>query len=236
MILNESAAKLMGLKDPIGEIVKDGDNEYHVVGLIRDFVLESPYHPTDPMAILGAKSWFNVVHIRFNNNKSIAQNLKATETIFKKYNREYPFEYRFVDEQYARKFDDEKRTATLAGLFASLAIFISCLGLFGLAAYMAENRVKEIGVRKVLGATVTNITALLSRDFLKLVIISICISSPVAWYAMHSWLKDFPYRIEISWWVFALAGILAVVVALTTVSFQAIKAALSNPIKSLRTE
>jgi ABC-type antimicrobial peptide transport system permease subunit len=236
MILNESAAKIMGLKDPIGETVRDGDQDYHVIGLIRDFVLQSPYHPTEPMAILGAKAWFNVIHIRFNNNRSTAENLKATERIFKKYNKEYPFEYHFVDEEYAKKFEDGQRIATLAGLFASLAIFISCLGLFGLAAYMAENRVKEIGVRKVLGATVTSITTLLSKDFLKLVIISICISSPLAWYAMHSWLKDFPYRIDISWWVFALAGILAIVVALTTVSFQAVKAALANPVKSLRTE
>ena len=141
-----------------------------------------------------------------------------------------------MDEQYANKFNDEKRTETLAGLFAALAIIISCLGLFGLASYMAEVKTKEIGIRKVLGASVSGITFLLSVDFLKLVFISFCIAAPVAWYAMSNWLDGYSYRINLHWWMFALAGILSIAIAFATVSFQAIRAALANPIKSLRTE
>jgi ABC-type antimicrobial peptide transport system permease subunit len=188
------------------------------------------------MVIQGGKGWFNVMHIKLNPANSTAENLKKAESIFKKYNPEYPFDYQFIDEEYARKFEDEKRTGTLTGLFAGLTIFISCLGLFGLAAYMAQNRIKEIGIRKVLGASVTNITTLLSKDFLKLVIVSLVIASPVAGYVMYKWLQDFPYRVHIGWWVFAVAGIAAVSIALVTVSFQAIKAATANPVKNLRTE
>jgi len=141
-----------------------------------------------------------------------------------------------VDEEYAKKFHDEKRTGTLACLFAGLTIFISCLGLFGLATYMAENRIKEIGVRKVLGASVINITRLLSKDFLKLVLIALAIAVPISWWAMHSWLQDFPYRVNIEWWVFVSAGMLSLLIALLTVSYQSIKAGLANPVKSLRTE
>jgi len=236
VILNESAAKAMGFKDPIGQIVKDNDINWHVVGVIKDFILQSPYYPLKPMVIEGSKGWFNTMHIKLNPQNSTAQNLKKAEAIFKKYNPEYPFEYKFIDEEYATKFEDEKRTATLTALFEGLTIFISCLGLFGLAAYMAQNRIKEIGVRKVLGASVANITTLLSKDFLKLVIISLVIASPVAAFAMYKWLQDYPYRVNIEWWVFVIAGLAAVTIALLTVSFQAIKAATANPVKNLRTE
>jgi putative ABC transport system permease protein len=236
VILNESSVKAMGFKDPIGQIIKNGDQQWHVVGVIKDFILQSPYYPLKPMVIQGGKSWFNVLHIKLNPANSTSQNLAKAEIIFKKYNPEYPFEYKFIDEEYAAKFEDEKRTGTLAALFAGLTIFISCLGLFGLAAYMAQNRIKEIGIRKVLGASVANITTLLSKDFLKLVIVSLVIASPVAGWLMYKWLQDFPYRVHIEWWVFAIAGIAAVTIALFTVSFQAIKAATANPVKNLRTE
>lgn len=236
IIVNESALKHMKLKNPLGAILNDNDQDYHVIGVIKDFVLQSPYHPTIPMFILGAKSWFGVVHVRFNNTQSTAKNLAAMQKIFKKYNPEFPFDYRFVDEEYARKFANEKRTATLATLFAGLAIFISCLGLFGLATYMAEARLKEIGVRKVLGATVSNIVTLLSKDFLKLIIIALLIASPLAWYGMYKWLQEFPYRISIGWWTFLVAGMAALLIALLTVCYQAIKAALRNPVRSLRSE
>ena len=236
MLINESAAKAMGFKDPVGQLVKDGDAEYHIIGVVKDFLLESPFEPTKPMVIEGSQSYFNVVNIKLGSEKTTAQSLKIIEDLFKKFNPEYPFEYHFVDDDYALKFASTQRTATLTGLFAGLTIFISCLGLFGLAAYMAENRIKEIGVRKVLGASVFNITALLSKDFLALVLISIFIASPIAWYAMHRWLQNYSYRIEIQWWVFGMAGMLALIVALLTVSFQAIKAAVANPAKSLRTE
>jgi ABC-type antimicrobial peptide transport system permease subunit len=236
MILNESSAKLMGFKDPIGQTVKDNGVEWHVVGVVKDFILQSPYYPTKPMAIEGAKGWFNVIHFKLNNKNSTSDNLAKAEAIFKKYNPEYPFEYKFIDDAYANKFKAEKRIGTLSALFAGLTIFISCLGLFALATYMAENRIKEIGVRKVLGASVTNITALLSKDFLKLVIISFVIAAPLAWWAMYSWLQNYPYRTDIPAWAFAAAGMISILISLVTVSSQAIKAALRNPVQSLRTE
>jgi putative ABC transport system permease protein len=236
MILNESAAKAMGFKDPIGKTVTDGDRPYHIVGVIKDFILQSPFQPMKPMVIEGAKGWFNTMHIKFNNKNSTADNLKKAEAIFKKYNPQYPFEYKFVDEDYAAKFKSEQRTGTLAALFSGLTIFISCLGLFGLAAYMAESRIKEIGVRKVLGASVTGIATLLSKDFVGLVIIAFVAASPVAWWFMHNWLQNYPYRVTIEWWIFVFAALLSILIALVTVSYHAVRAATANPVKSLRTE
>ncbi|HWB26134.1 MAG TPA: ABC transporter permease [Chitinophagaceae bacterium] len=234
-VLNEACVKAMGFKHPIGEIIKNGE-DYHVVGVVKDFIMESPYDPIRPIVIRGPKGWFSVIHIKLNNTHSTQQNLAAMEKIFKKYNPEYPFDYHFTDKEYEEKFANEQLTATLAALFGGLTILIACLGLFGLATYMAENRIKEIGVRKVLGASVAQITSLLSKDFLTLVIISVICAVPVAWYAMHEWLKDFNYRTPIQWWVFVLAGLTSVVIAVLTVSYQAIKAAVANPVKSLRTE
>ncbi|NNV56924.1 FtsX-like permease family protein [Panacibacter sp. KCS-6] len=236
MIINESALKVMKFKNPIGQIVKDNGQEWHIVGVIKDFILTSPYEPTRPMLIAGANAWFQTLLIKFNEQGNTADNLQKAAAIFKKYNPEYPFDYTFVDKEYEQKFDNEQRTAKLAGLFSGLTIFISCLGLFGLATYMAENRIKEIGVRKVMGASVAGIAALLSKDFLKLVLISFVIASPVAWWAMNSWLNDYTYRTPINWWVFAIAAIGSVLIAIITVSYQAIKAAVANPVKSLRTE
>lgn len=236
MIINESSLKVMKFKNPLGKIVKDNGQEWHIVGVIKDFILTNPYEPTRPMLIAGGKAWFNVMLIRLNTENSTSSNIQKAEVIFKKYNPEYPFNFKFVDEEYARKFEDERRTGTLAGLFAGLTIFISCLGLFGLAIYMAESRIKEIGVRKVLGASVSGIVSLLSKDFLRLVFVSFLLASPVAWWAMYKWLSDYPYRVSIQWWVFAIAGLSSVLIALATVSYQAIRAALSNPVKSLRSE
>ena len=157
-------------------------------------------------------------------------------SIFKKYNPEQPFEYQFVDEDYAKKFGNEKRIATLASFFAILAIFISCLGLFGMASFVAEQRTKEIGVRKVLGASVFGLWRLLSKDFVVLVIISLLIAIPLAYYLMYGWLDNYQYRTKISWWIFAASGAGAILITLLTVSYQAIKAAIANPVKSLRTE
>ena len=237
MILNESAAKAMGFKDAIGQAVRDGDNEFHVIGVIEDFILRSPYEETKPMVIEGGQNGsFNVVHIKLSDRYNTAEAVERIGKLFAKYNPAYPFENHFVDEDYARKFDETQRTARLTGLFAGLTIFISCLGLFGLATYMAETRIKEIGVRKVLGATVFKITTLLSKDFLLLVVISILIATPVAWFAMSSWLEGYAYRVNIQWWVFAFAGLLSVIVSLATISYQAVRAAMANPVKSLRNE
>ncbi|MDA3616731.1 ABC transporter permease [Polluticaenibacter yanchengensis] len=238
ILLNETAVKKMRLKDPIGTVLKNGDNRdgLTVVGVIQDYIYESPYEPVSPLIIMGPGGWFNVIHIRLNPAKPVADNISAIEKVFTRFNPHYPFSYEFVDESYAQKFNASKRTGTLSMLFSALTIIISCLGLFGLSAYMAANRTKEIGVRKVLGASVSNITFLLSTDFLKLVVISFIIASPIAWYAMTQWLKEYTYRIDIEWWIFAITGILSIAIALITVSFQAIKAATANPVKSLRTE
>jgi putative ABC transport system permease protein len=236
ILLNESAVKAMGLKDPIGAQIGDNGEQWHVVGVFKDFILQSPFYPTKPMVVEGAKAWFNVIHFKLNGQNNTAANLKKAESIFKKYNPNYPFEYKFIDEEYAQKFQNEQKIAKLSGLFAALTIFISCLGLFGLATYMTATRVKEIGVRKVLGASVGSITGLLSKDFIKLVLIAFVIASPLSWWAMDSWLKNYPYRTAIEWYLFLITGALALFIALVTVSFQAIKAAISNPVTSLRSE
>jgi putative ABC transport system permease protein len=238
MLLNEAAVKAMGLKHPVGQTITftpDG-RQWHVVGVVKDFILTSPYEKISPMMIVGPSQFFQVVHIRLNPNNSTAVDLANAEEIFKKYNPQYPFDYYFADEYYARKFADEQRTETFVKLFATLTIFISCLGLFGLATYMAENRVKEIGVRKVLGASAVNIALLLSTDFLKLIILAVIIASPIAYITMSKWLSNFQYRTTIHWWIFIISGLLAIIVALVTISAQAIKAAVANPINSLRTE
>jgi ABC-type antimicrobial peptide transport system permease subunit len=238
LLLNEVAVKTMGLKNPLGQIVKRAgyDGEWHVIGVVKNFILESPYANINPTLIAGPTQWTQVIHFKLNPANPVAKNLASAEKIFRQYNPQYPFEYVFADESYAKKFQDEKRTGTLAGLFAGLSIFISCLGLFGLATYMAESRIKEIGVRKVLGAGVTGIAIMLSSEFLKLVFFAFIIASPVAWYAMHQWLQNYIYRVDLSWWVFGCAGVMSVLIACVTVSYQAMKAALANPVKSLRSE
>lgn len=236
MLLNETAVKVMRLKNPLGQIVKCDGANWNIVGIIKDFVFESPYAKINPLVVQGPHSWFNVIHYKLNPARSTAENLKLAGAIFKKYNPEYPFLYNFADDSYAAKFKEEQQTGTLATLFAGLTIFISCLGLFGLATFMAENRIKEIGIRKVLGASVFSITSLLSIDFLKLVMISFLIASPIAWYTMNQWLKNYEYRIHIEWWVFIMACLLSATIAIITIGFQSIKAATSNPVKSLRTE
>jgi len=237
VLLNETAVKVMNLKDPIGTIIKeDQSREWHVVGVIKDFVFESPYQKIEQLMVNGPSSWFNVIHYKLSPSLSTEKALQLARNVFTKYNPQYGFDYHFVDLAYEQKFDQEKRIGTLAGLFAVLTIFISCLGLFGLATYMAENRIKEIGVRKVLGANVVSITTLLSKDFLKLVIISFVIASPIAWFAMNKWLETYSYRVKVEWWVFAATAIVSLLIAILTVSYQAIKAAIANPIRSLRTE
>ena len=237
MLLNETAVKVMHLQHPVGTVVKNGQGvSCHVIGVIKDFIIESPYEQVRPMLIQGLGTNYPVVHFRLNPANSTAANLAKAERIFKKYNPQYPFEYYFVDDAYATKFREEQQDSTLSAFFAGLTIFISCLGLFGLATYMAENRVKEIGIRKALGASVGGITALLSIDFVKLVLISIVIATPVSWWFMNKWLQGFTYRIAAEWWVFAVSGLAAIFIALLTVSYQSIKAAMANPVNSLRSE
>ncbi|UPZ36950.1 FtsX-like permease family protein [Sphingobacterium sp. PCS056] len=236
VLVNEAAIKEMKLKNPIGSILKWGSNTFTIVGVINDYINDSPYSPVTPLLIYPAKEWMLNMVVRTNPSLPIDHNLKQMEEILKKFNPEYPFEYKFVDQQFATKFKEQQQTAQLALIFSGLAIFISCLGLLGLASYIAELRTKEIGIRKVLGASVTGITAMLSRDFVKLVLIAILLASPIAWWTMNKWLEDFSYRIEIQWWIFAVAGIAALTIAILTVSTQAIRAANTNPVKTLRDE
>jgi ABC-type antimicrobial peptide transport system permease subunit len=237
LLLNEAAVKAMRLTDPIGKIVTDqGGGNYHIVGVVKDFIIESPYDPIAPMLIQGLQTTYPVIHYRLNPALPIPDALAKAEKVFKTFNPQYPFDYYFVDEYYNNKFQAQQQEGTLGVLFASLAIFISCLGLFGLATYMAETRRKEIGIRKVLGASVAGIAGLISADFVKLVLIAVVIATPIAWYAMHVWLQEFNYRIAITGWIFVVAGLLAVVIALLTVGYQAVRAAVANPVKALRSE
>ncbi len=236
ILVNEAAVKAMGMKDPIGKIIRDNGAEWTIIGLVKDFIIESPYKNVNPMLIEGAGGWFNVINIRYQTGSNMQSNIKKTEALFKKYNSEYPFEYKFVDDDYAAKFANEKKTGTMATVFAILTIFISCLGLFGLSTFMAENRVKEIGIRKILGSSITGIVGLLSKEFMILVGISFIIATPLAWLAMGKLLDQFTYRIDLSLDLFIYAGLGALLIALATISFQAVKAAVANPVRSLRSE
>lgn len=235
-VLNESAVRLMGLQHPVGEIIKWDGHPFTVIGVIRDMLVESPYEAVRPSLFhLGReKPYFAILKINPQLNAHTA--LSGIETIFKKYNPAQPFVYQFANEEYAKKFGNEERIGRLASGFAVLAIFISCLGLFGMASFMAEQRVKEIGVRKVLGASVFHLWRLLSKDFVKLVALSLLIACPLAWYLMNTWLQNYAWHSPITWWIFAAAGLGAMLITLATVSFQAIRTALANPIKSLRPE
>jgi len=235
MIINESAAKVFHFDNPIGKTIVDGIS-WHIIGVIKDFVQESPFNPVTPLVIQGAASGTSVTNIRLSDHIETRDALARLEKIFKEFNPDYPFEYTFVDAAYAEKFKDFEQLGRLSSLFAVLTIFISCLGLYGLTAYMAENRTKEIGVRKVLGASIRSITTMLSRDFVLLVLLSCLIAFPIAYYIADHMLSSYSYRIRISWDIFLIAGLGAVTLTLLTVSYQSIKAALTNPVKSLRDE
>jgi putative ABC transport system permease protein len=242
-ILNESAVKAIGWKSPqeaIGRNFMYGGTKGKVIGVIADFHFESLQHKIVPMVLVNppttpTDSRFNSLSIKLAGN-NIPASLASVEKIWKTYLPELPYQYTFLDENFNKLYQSEQRQGTIFTTFACIAIFIACLGLFGLSAFEITQRVKEIGVRKVLGAKVSSIVTLLSKDFLKLVLVATLIAFPIAWYAMSHWLQGFAYRVNIHWWVFVLAAILALVVALVTVSFQAIKAAVANPVESLRSE
>jgi len=237
MILNESGVKQVGMKqDIVGQTIKFNDKNYTVIGVIKDMIMESPYAPVKPTVFFYNPNWASIITVSIKPGIPVRGALSKIQAVFKKYNPSAPFDYTFNDEDYAKKFSDEQRIGDLATFFTILAVFISCLGLFGLASFVAEQRKKEIGVRKVLGASVFNLWKMLSREFALLVIISCFIAIPLAWYYLHQWIIQYDYRTDISWWVFVISGAGAFVVTILTVSFQAIKAAIANPVKSLRTE
>ncbi|HEY1870196.1 MAG TPA: FtsX-like permease family protein, partial [Chitinophagaceae bacterium] len=236
ILLNESAVKQMGFKEPIGQIIRNENTNWKVVGVIRNFVVNSPFYNIPPMILQGPKNYFGTITFRLKNQNSLSENMNKVEATFKKYIADYPIISAYVDEQDAQKLENERRTGIQTTIFGGLAILISCLGLFALAVYTAESRIREIGIRKVLGATVSGIIMLLSKDFVKLVIISFFIASPLAWWFMHSWLQNYTYRINIGWLVFMASGLFAIAIAIFTVSFQAFKAAIANPVNNLRSE
>jgi ABC-type antimicrobial peptide transport system permease subunit len=235
-ILNESAAKFIGLRDPVGKIITWRNKPYTIVGVVKDLLVQSPYSQVRPSLFHLSTNNINVCLIRINSGMNVQDAIAKIETVFKKYNPAFPFQPSFVDEEYARKFGNEKRIGTLATFFAVLAVIISCLGLFGLASFVAEQRTKEIGIRKVLGASVANLWRMLSGDFVILVIISCLISVPLAYYYLNNWLQAYEYRTALPWWIFAISCFGALMITFLTVSFQAIKAAVMNPVKSLRSE
>ena len=242
VLINQTAVKYMGIVDPIGKFIKDDAKEnpeepFKIIGVVEDIIAESPYEPVkQAMYVFDKFDYSSYYNLRLNPKQSASQNLAIIEGVFKEHFPDIPFQYDFVDDEYAAKFAAEERVGTLSGIFTALAILISCLGLFGLTSFVAEQRTKEIGLRKVLGASVFNVWNMLSKDFLKLIIISCFIAVPIAYYVMNGWLQEYPYRVMLKWWIFALAIVGAVLVTVITVSFQAIKAAKANPIRSLRME
>jgi putative ABC transport system permease protein len=235
-LLNETAVKKMGFQNPVGQTVSWGNHQGKVIGVMKDFHFNSMHQAIEPLIIRLDENWSwgtILVRTKAGATKDAIAGLKS---IYASMNPKFPFTYRFSDQEYTRLYRSEEVVSKLANIFAFLAIFISCLGLFGLATFTAAQRTKEIGVRKVLGASVSNIVVMLSNSFLKLVAIAMVIGFPLAWFALNKWLQNFAYKIDIEWWVFAFAGVVTIAIAMLTVSFQSIKAALSNPVKSLRTQ
>lgn len=235
VLINETALGFMGFDNPIGEIIKDDDKEYRIVGVVKDFIIDSPFGNPGGILIFGPQIQQNFIHIRLSGT-DLSKTVSQLEGVFKKFNPSSPFGYKFADEMHAQKFADQQQTKSLTTVFSTLAILISCLGLFGLAAFIAEQRSKEISVRKVLGASVRGLVLLLSGEFTKLVLIAMLIGVPITWYAMSEWLAEFDYRVGLDWKVFVGTGLIALLIAFLTVSYQAIKAAMVNPAKILKTE
>jgi len=236
VVINESATRLIGWKDPVGHTIRFWGQDHHIIGVAKDIVTGSPYQPAIPTIFPLDYHDVNYITIRMNPAHPVNTALNTIAKTFKRYNPRSSFEFRFLADDYALKFAAEQQVGRLATIFAILAIFISCLGLFGLASYMTEQRTKEIGIRKILGASVTQLLTLLSTDFLKLILIALMIAIPLSGWAMHRWLQDYPYHTHLTPWIFAAAGAGAIGIVLLTISFQAVKSALANPVKSLRAE
>jgi putative ABC transport system permease protein len=234
IIINEAAVKAMDLKDPIGTIVRFYGTNRQIIGVVKDFHFESMHEAIKPSFMhLQTGEGTIVARIKQGNQR---QTIAAIESLYKRYNPGFPFAFNFLDESYQKQYETETRTATLSAYFAGLAIIISCLGLFGLTAFMAQRRKKEIGIRKVIGAPIGGIVAMLSKDFLKLVSIALLIAFPISWWMMNTWLQSYTYRISITPTVFLVVGTFVLIITLIVIGFQTIKAAIANPVKSLRTE
>ena len=236
-IINEAAAEYMGMEDPIGKTMKWGDNGvYTIIGMAKNLITQSPYSPVKQTLFFVNYTRTSCITMKIKATAVMSEALPEIESIFKEYDKFDLFDYSFVDENYAKKFREEERVGKLAGLFTLLAIIISCLGVFGLAAYVAERRTKEIGIRKILGASVPQLWQMLSKEFVLLVFLGCVLAVPLAYYYLNDWLQEFDYRTEMNAWVFLLAGLMALVITLSTVSFQAARAALANPVDALKEE
>ncbi len=235
IILNEAAVKFTGLKNPVGEMIK-WDKNYRVIGVVKDIVMDSPYDPVRPTMFYLLQYPGSFTDIRINPGMGARQALDKIEAVFKRFDPATPFDYKFTDTEYAKKFDFEEHIGKLAGFATILAIFISCMGLFGMASFMAEQRTKEIGIRKVLGASVFSLWRLMSKEFALLVSIALVVTIPLSIYFMNGWLQQYKYQSGLSWWIFAATALGAILITLLTVSFQSIKTALANPVSSLKTE
>jgi ABC-type antimicrobial peptide transport system permease subunit len=236
VIVNETAAALMGYKEPIGKPVFNGNFRSQIIGVVKDFHFKSLHERIEPLILfMGKGDWYSSIIIRTKSGKT-KEALDGLKKICNDLNPAFPFTYKFSDEEYGKLYKSDLVIGNLSVIFAGLAIFISCLGLLGLSIFTASQRVKEIGVRKVLGASIGSLFTLLSKEFLLLVGIAFAIAAPLGWWAMDNWLNNFAYRAPIQWWVFAVSGLLAMMIAMGTVCFQALKSANANPVKSLRSE
>ncbi|MEZ0540778.1 ABC transporter permease [Fibrella arboris] len=234
-LINATAANVLGFKDPVGQVIKNEGTDFRIVGVFADFIWGSPFDKVPPMFVKGS-NWSGTINYRLNPALPTETALKKAAQIFTRYNPAFPFEANFVDQEYQRKFDQLRPIGAMADAFAVIAVIIACLGLFGLATFIAEQRTKEIGIRKTLGASVPSVVTLLSKDFLKLVVVAILLAVPLAWWGMEQWLSTYNYRVTIDGWIFVGAGLLAIVVALLTVAYHSIRAALTDPVDALRGE
>jgi putative ABC transport system permease protein len=235
MLLNKAAVEAMNLKNPVGMKMHYG-KDYTVIGITDNVIMESPFKPVDPMMVYYDPGNSNAISIRLNKQARPQSALQSIGAIFKKYNPAYPFEYQFVDKEFGEKFLTEDLISKISNIFAGLAIFICCIGLAGLASFTIEKRIREIGIRKVLGATVQQLLLLISKEFLKLVLIAFLIAVPLTWWIMNNWLEKYTYRINISAWMFSIVGLVILLLTLIVVSINTMSAAMRNPVKSLRTE
>jgi hypothetical protein len=236
MVLNQAAVKAIGFRHPVGQFLQWYGYRFTIIGVVKDMVMASPYDAIQPALYYKAPWFMPMLNIRLNPTVGASDAIAKIEPIFKRFDPAEPFNYKFADDEYDAKFRTEQRIGSLASFFAALAIFISCLGLFGMAAFVAERRTKEVGVRKVLGASVVSLWGLLSKEFVLLVGLSVLIATPIAWFAMNNWLQNFTYRTALDWWIFALTGCCALLIALLTISYQVLKAANANPAHNLRSE
>lgn len=236
MMLNKAAVAAMGLKNPLGMKMRYAGREFNVIGVTDNVTMETPFKPVDPLMMFYDKYYSATVSIRLKQGADVRKALSQIENVFTKYNPAFPFDYQFVDQEFSKKFINEQLVSRITNIFAGLAIFICCIGLAGLASFTIEKRTREIGIRKVLGASIQQLLALISREFLKLVLVAFVIAVPLAWWLMHNWLQNYEFRVQISLWLFGAVGFLVLLLALVVVSANTLKAALNNPVKSLRTE